>query len=643
MTAGLHRAVRAAATIGWAAAALLASVLLLSTFRVDYVWVGVPLALVALACVAAWRPYLALVVVAAATPVAWFVVSRQWNSATRWADTVVMAAAAGWCAREAVRRPAVRVDARLTTPAGVFAALIVCACAAALDVDRLTLGPRFGALLTRMVTRDYFLVTEPFGALHAGLLLLQGLLLFYMAARMTQAAPQRLRQIAAAAAAGGAVAAAANVSRLAMAAAREPAAAGRLLMTRVNVHYQDLNAAGSYFVMVLFVAAGLAIVSRTRRAPWIAASLAAAAGLWISGSRAGMLAGVLAAAVALVIMYPGGARARTPVPDRPGPATPRTAVRRAAAVVSVAMIAAIGLAVALPKRGNQTSSTTAVRVRAELAQTSARMIAAHPVFGIGLAEFRQRSGEFSSPELLNAFPPAVHENAHNNLLQITAELGLVGGLVFVWLVTIALVRAAANAIRRRDRLAVAAFGGLLAFVLTWLGGHPLLLYEPAYAFWILIGAVTATDTPRPAGRWTRFGVAAALIVLLATLPARARALKSDVELEHLGFGVSPWQTTGDVERYRTAVNTATLFVPSDTGFRFRLKPLTDAPVHLELTLDGRVADVVVLMPNEWTMVTMPERTQRRQARSARLDLRLLTAPDREVTMRIGKVERVASR
>ena len=201
----------------------------------------------------------------------------------------------------------------------------------------------------------------------------------------------------------------------------------------------------------------------------------------------------------------------------------------------------------------------------------------------------------------------------------------------MWLVTIALVRAAANAIRRRDRLAVAAFGGLLAFVLTWLGGHPLLLYEPAYAFWILIGAVTATDTPRPAGRWTRFGVAAALIVLLATLPARARALKSDVELEHLGFGVSPWQTTGDVERYRTAVNTATLFVPSDTGFRFRLKPLTDAPVRLEL------------MPNEWTMVTMPERTQRPQARSARLDLRLLTAPDREVTMRIGKVERVASR
>ena len=80
MTAGLHRAVRAAATIGWAAAALLASVLLLSTFRIDYVWVGVPLALVALACVAAWRPYIALVVVAAATPVAWFVVSHGMES-----------------------------------------------------------------------------------------------------------------------------------------------------------------------------------------------------------------------------------------------------------------------------------------------------------------------------------------------------------------------------------------------------------------------------------------------------------------------------------------------------------------------------------------------------------------------------------
>ena len=62
------------------------------------------------------------------------------------------------------------------------------------------------------------------------------------------------------------------------------------------------------------------------------------------------------------------------------------------------------------------------------------MIASRPAFGIGLGEFYQRSGEFATPELIAKFPVAVHENAHNNFLQIAAELGLIGGVVFVWLV-----------------------------------------------------------------------------------------------------------------------------------------------------------------------------------------------------------------
>jgi hypothetical protein len=71
--------------------------------------------------------------------------------------------------------------------------------------------------------------------------------------------------------------------------------------------------------------------------------------------------------------------------------------------------------------------------------------------------------------------------------------------------------------------------------------------------------------------------------------------------------------------------------------------LTASPVPLELTLDGRVADVVVLRPDQWTMVTLPARTPRAQARSSRLDLRLVTLGGRDVTMRIGKVERVGAR
>ena len=51
----------------------------------------------------------------------------------------------------------------------------------------------------------------------------------------------------------------------------------------------------------------------------------------------------------------------------------------------------------------QKASSIAAQVRGEMARTTMRMVAQQPVFGIGLGEFYQRSGEFSSPELLALF------------------------------------------------------------------------------------------------------------------------------------------------------------------------------------------------------------------------------------------------
>jgi O-antigen ligase len=53
------------------------------------------------------------------------------------------------------------------------------------------------------------------------------------------------------------------------------------------------------------------------------------------------------------------------------------------------------------------------------------MLAAHPGFGVGLGQFQPTSRGMLSAELARAYP--VGENAHNNFVQIAAELGLVGG------------------------------------------------------------------------------------------------------------------------------------------------------------------------------------------------------------------------
>ena len=65
----------------------------------------------------------------------------------------------------------------------------------------------------------------------------------------------------------------------------------------------------------------------------------------------------------------------------------------------------------------------AAAVRWELAQTSLRMTASRPSFGVGIGSFYCAVRRIRSPELLRIFPPAIHENAHNNFLQILAELG----------------------------------------------------------------------------------------------------------------------------------------------------------------------------------------------------------------------------
>jgi hypothetical protein len=300
---------------------------------------------------------------------------------------------------------------------------------------------------------------------------------------------------------------------------------------------------------------------------------------------------------------------------------------RAAAVAAAGVVLLAAIAVALPQRGNQKSTWIATDVRFGLMQTGARMIASYPAFGIGLAEFYQRSGEFSSPDLIAKFPVAVHENAHNNFLQVAAELGVAGGILFVWLMAAGLVVAGRRAVATRDFFLLLTLAGLAAFALSCLGGHPLLIPEPGYVFWTLLGvAAGSSASPQQSRSRLRWLVAIGVAVIALTLPWRMRAAMQDADLEHVGIGVpARWQVTPDGTRYREAQGRATLFIPMGTGVKLRVYPLTDQAVRLEVRLDGRVADVVLLAPRQWNDLRVPPRNVAAAARYGPLDLRLIDA------------------
>ena len=623
---------------GWLLCAGLFATLLSNVLHVAHAGWPVNLLLAGVAVFACVSPHRTLVGLLAIVPVAGYLASRVvgWNFSLAWAEALVCAALTGF-AVDAARRGG-RPPTGIAAPALLLGALVLAALAAATNMLAVRFGPAFTELLVSQLTREYFTDMRTFPALHAGMLLLEGTLLAVHGARLAADRPIAVAT-ASAMAAGGALSAGFTVLHLLQQAWQRPAflpAVREFVGTgRWNVHYADHNAAGSYYAMALLVAAALAWRGRgAARYAWVACAGLIAVGLWLTSSRVGVLAVPAAAVAALLLpqLAKGG----------------RAAFVRVAAIAVAACGVLVLIAVMLPQRGIQKGVAAATDVRIGLVQTGLRMIRTHPAFGIGLGEFYQRTAEFSTPDLIEKFPVvATGENAHNNVVQIAAELGIAGGIFFTWFVAAALFAAARQAIAAHDRFLLLVAAGVGAFALTILGGHPLLIPEPSYLFWAMAG-VAAGNSPsrtlRRAGaeeRDARGGagrilIAAGLLAIVATVPWRMHALASDANLEHVGINLSPvFHMAPDGTRYKSAPGWATLFVTAG-AFKVNINLRGDRPVQLEVRLDGRVADVASLTPDTWFELKMPARTERATSRFARLDLRLLDAG--ETVMWITKVQ-----
>jgi O-antigen ligase len=372
---------------------------------------------------------------------------------------------------------------------------------------------------------------------------------------------------------------------------------------RFSAHVLDLNAAGSHFAMVLCLALGIAMRERgRRRAFWIAAALACGVGLWMGRSRSAE------AAVGLVIPMAVLWAATT--------AWPRA--NRLSLIGGVMSILLIVGAV----RGRQIErdpTYTASEFRQQFVMSSFRVIGTHPYLGIGVGRYFRDSPTFLTPQLAWAYNS---ENAHNNYLQIVAEAGIIGFLLYAaWFAGALRPACVALARHPRDWRLLGSTAGIAVFLATCLTGHPLLVPEIAAAFFVQValaaslggssllhrpGLPDRRHAQTPVALWPALTVIGT--VVFAVLPAWTLGKPLvPVHLEEVdGFYYGDEGTVDGVPFHWTR-EYASLFAPNtaravDLALRSPLAAITKEPTLVEI----RSGDTLVnaLVDDKWSRVTL---------------------------------------
>ena len=386
---------------------------------------------------------------------------------------------------------------------------------------------------------------------------------------------------------------------------------------RFSLHMVDLNAAGSLYVLAIGIAAGLATMSAARRYPAVTALLVIAPALWLTGSRSAFV-GALAT---LFLLRATGQRWRI---------TRTQAV--SAAVVAATLL--VGGASAVEWRADaEGSAVRAAGYRSQFLQTSARMFASAPVFGVGVGRYFDRSAEFMPAEIRTLYG---NENAHNYFVQQFAELGIVGGLMFVWL-AIALVRAGWTAVRSADDPVLAGvFAGAAAYLLTCVTGHPLLVPEAAFPFWAVAGALTAganTENGRPGASRRTTAFITGLVLAAGISAALVRyAGATDRPPDH---GFHAQETAADGTTFRWMARHGVTYIPDGNGFLRLSVQAPELPARKPLVVETSVAGDVVdrreIAPGRWVVYDVPARRSA-AAPFRRVDLRTNQAWVQEVAL-----------
>ncbi len=549
----------------------LAAVILLAqslfwTARVPFV---LKLATAALGVLAYARPGEALLVVIGLLPFTYVLTTRVWDAhPLALAEALVLAFLAGYLTRSWRWRDTgrIRPDA-LSTPAWVLALVLLASCAVQATVVRVWHDYPLAYAWTFLtyLARDY-LTTVPDGRpwvqgqsfVTVPALLLEGAGLLLAVRALCRARPGfdgRVLRVLVLAGAGAAVLTMADVADAAMRGVSVVSAlSGK---SRWTTFIPSLNTGGAYFVAIAFVAFGLAATWKPRAVPILAGALALLA-MWLTKTSSAVLAAFGTATAGLVWL-----------------AAIRTGVLTSRKVAVLAALAALTVAVVVvalnPMGVLSERAYLSLHLRVLFADAALRMLGAHPLFGVGPAQYGLEFPRFASSELLGYYARA---GAHDNFLWIAAEFGLVGLGAFLWLLGRALTQVWGR-LRDdpRNLLVLGLAGAVMAFVLTWLSWQPLEVPIVAYTFWVLLGvashpgagadAARSLDQPGVVGtRWRRGALAVLVVLVVASVPFRARQAIEAVDFSRVTYGFHLWETEGLDTRYRWTGARATFFVPS---------------------------------------------------------------------------------
>jgi hypothetical protein len=203
-------------------------------------------------------------------------------------------------------------------------------------------------------------------------------------------------------------------------------------------------------------------------------------------------------------------------------------------------------------------------VRFELVRAGLRVIETRPLFGVGLDRFFLAAAGYASPELRALWTGRL--NPHNDFLRFGAELGLVGLVLFVWILVAAGRRVWRALDAKPDPRLAGVAGGLVAFLVTSFMSNPLMVREVSCAFWIALGlaagqALRQIEAPEDANTipvvapsdrrdWTWAAAVLAAGAMLLSVPARAAQEIARVNVSRLSYGFFEWGVDADGTSWR---------------------------------------------------------------------------------------------